>query len=106
MKPWVVENMEIVEKHLQKRYYGLYYFGLQKVASQINDGFSCFVWISTYFMVNWNGADVMIPITVPLIGGTITSTIYVLLVTPVVFEMTKLRELRTKGKIDIIDAKH
>jgi len=52
------------------------------------------------------GADVMIPITVPLIGGTISSTIYVLLVTPVVFEMTKLRELRTKGKIDIIDAKH
>ncbi|MGG7034962.1 MAG: efflux RND transporter permease subunit [Flavobacterium sp.] len=49
------------------------------------------------------GADVMIPITVPLIGGTITSTIYVLLVTPVVFEMTKLRELRTKGKIELID---
>lgn len=51
------------------------------------------------------GADVMLPITVPLIGGTITSTIYVLLVTPVVFEMTKLSELRKKGKIDIIDAK-
>jgi Cu(I)/Ag(I) efflux system membrane protein CusA/SilA len=52
------------------------------------------------------GSDVMLPITVPLIGGTITSTIYVLLVTPVVFEMSKLRELRTKGKIEIIDAKH
>ena len=52
------------------------------------------------------GADVMLPITVPLIGGTITSTIYVLLVTPVVFEMSKLRELKTKGKIEIIDAKH
>ncbi|WP_269684972.1 efflux RND transporter permease subunit [Flavobacterium lacustre] len=52
------------------------------------------------------GADVMLPITVPLIGGTITSTIYVLLVTPVVFEMSKLRELKTKGKIDLIDAKH
>jgi Cu(I)/Ag(I) efflux system membrane protein CusA/SilA len=50
-------------------------------------------------------ADVMLPITVPLIGGTITSTIYVLLVTPVVFEMVKLRELKTKGKIEIIDAK-
>lgn len=50
------------------------------------------------------GADVMIPITVPLIGGTISSVIYVLLVTPVVFEITKLRELKTKGKIDIIDA--
>ncbi|AOW08945.1 efflux RND transporter permease subunit [Flavobacterium gilvum] len=52
------------------------------------------------------GADVMLPITVPLIGGTITSTIYVLLVTPVVFEMVKLHELRTKGKINLIDAKH
>lgn len=51
------------------------------------------------------GADVMLPITVPLIGGTITSTIYVLLVTPVVFEMSKLRELKTKGKIEIINAK-
>ncbi len=52
------------------------------------------------------GADIMIPITVPLIGGTISSTIYVLLITPVVFEMVKLRELRTKGKIEIINAKH
>jgi len=51
------------------------------------------------------GADVMLPITVPLIGGTITSTIYVLLVTPVVFEMVKLSELKTKGKIEILDAK-
>ena len=51
------------------------------------------------------GSDIMLPITVPLIGGTITSTIYVLLVTPVVFEMVKLRELKTKGKISIIDAK-
>jgi Cu(I)/Ag(I) efflux system membrane protein CusA/SilA len=45
----------------------------------------------------------MIPITVPL-GGTITSVIYV--VTPIVFEMTKQHELRTKGKIDLIDATH
>ena len=44
------------------------------------------------------GADVMVPITVPLIGGTITSTIYVLLVTPIVFEMTKLRELKSSIK--------
>lgn len=51
------------------------------------------------------GSDIMLPITVPLIGGTITSTIYVLLVTPVVFEIVKLRELKTKGKISIIDAK-
>ncbi len=51
------------------------------------------------------GTDVMVPITVPLIGGTISSTIYVLLVTPIVFEMTKLRELKSKGKIELIDVK-
>ena len=51
------------------------------------------------------GSDVMRPITIPLIGGTITSTIYVLLITPVVFEITKERELKRKGKIELIDAK-
>jgi Cu(I)/Ag(I) efflux system membrane protein CusA/SilA len=64
------------------------------------------IWISTHSLVHRDGADVMIPITVPLIGGTITSVIYVLLVTPIVFEMTKQHELRTKGKIDLIDATH
>jgi Cu(I)/Ag(I) efflux system membrane protein CusA/SilA len=49
------------------------------------------------------GSDVMRPITIPLIGGTISSTIYVLLITPVVFEMIKKRELKRKGKIDIIN---
>ncbi|TAL40964.1 MAG: efflux RND transporter permease subunit, partial [Chitinophagaceae bacterium] len=51
------------------------------------------------------GSDMMRPITIPLIGGTITSTIYVLLITPVIFEMIKERELRRKGKVTLIDAK-
>jgi Cu(I)/Ag(I) efflux system membrane protein CusA/SilA len=49
------------------------------------------------------GSDVMRPITIPLIGGTITSTIYVLFITPVVFEIVKERELKRKGKIEVID---
>ncbi|MEO6733656.1 MAG: efflux RND transporter permease subunit [Ferruginibacter sp.] len=51
------------------------------------------------------GSDIMRPITIPLIGGTITSTIYVLLITPVIFEMIKERELKRKGKVDLIDVK-
>ena len=51
------------------------------------------------------GSDIMRPITIPLIGGTITSTIYVLLITPVIFEMIKVRELKRKGKIELIDVK-
>jgi len=51
------------------------------------------------------GSDVMLPIALPLIGGVLTSTIYVLLVTPVVFEISKERELRKKGKIDLIGFK-
>ncbi len=51
------------------------------------------------------GSDIMRPITIPLIGGTITSTIYVLLITPVIFEMIKERELKRKDKIELIDVK-
>jgi len=45
------------------------------------------------------GSDVMLPITLPLIGGVISSTIYVLLVTPVIYEMSKERELKKHGKL-------
>ena len=54
---------------------------------------------------NGVGSDVMRPITIPLIGGTITSTIYVLLVTPVVFKMVKELELKRRGKIQLVEAK-
>ncbi len=57
------------------------------------------------FPVLWStgvGSDVMLPITLPLIGGLITSTIYVLLVTPVIFEMTKERELKKHGTVLIV----
>jgi copper/silver efflux system protein len=59
------------------------------------------------FPVLWQtgvGSDIMLPITLPLIGGLITSTIYVLLLTPVIFEMTKERELRRNGVISLIKA--
>jgi Cu(I)/Ag(I) efflux system membrane protein CusA/SilA len=49
------------------------------------------------------GSDVMLPITIPLIGGTITSGIYVLLVTPIVFELMKEHELNKNGKIDLLN---
>jgi copper/silver efflux system protein len=49
------------------------------------------------------GSDVMLPITIPLIGGTISSGIYVLLITPVVFEIMKEYELKKYGKIELMD---
>jgi Cu(I)/Ag(I) efflux system membrane protein CusA/SilA len=52
------------------------------------------------------GTDVMLPIVLPLIGGVFTSSIHILLVTPVVFEMTKLYELKKHGKLEIYDVKH
>lgn len=52
------------------------------------------------------GTDVMLPIVMPLIGGVLTSSIHILLVTPVVFEMTKEYELKKHGKIEIYDVKH
>ena len=37
------------------------------------------------------GADMMKPIAAPIIGGMVTSTIHVLIVTPVIFYLMKLR---------------
>ncbi|MGZ5451556.1 MAG: efflux RND transporter permease subunit [Thermoanaerobaculia bacterium] len=44
------------------------------------------------------GSDVMKPIAVPLIGGMVTSTIHVLLVTPIIFLIMKQRDLN-KGRL-------
>ena len=40
------------------------------------------------------GADVMKPIAAPILGGMVTSTIHVLIVTPIIFYIMKLRALR------------
>lgn len=45
------------------------------------------------------GSDVMRPIAAPMIGGLITSTIHVLIVTPVLFSYMKERALK-KGKLE------
>lgn len=52
------------------------------------------------------GSDVMKPIVLPMVGGVITSATHILLVTPLIFLMTKEYELKKYGSIDVLDAKH
>lgn len=52
------------------------------------------------------GSDVMIPIVLPMIGGVFSSSVYILLVTPLTFLMTKEYELRKYGKIEVMEVKH
>ena len=49
------------------------------------------------------GSDVMLAITIPLIGGLVSATMYVMLVTPVVFEIVKEWELKRHGQIEVIE---
>ena len=51
------------------------------------------------------GADVMKPIAAPIIGGLITSTIHVLIITPVIFAMLKSRALK-KGRLKASEMSH
>jgi Cu(I)/Ag(I) efflux system membrane protein CusA/SilA len=44
------------------------------------------------------GSDVMKPIAAPIIGGMVTSTIHMLIVTPVIFYIMKERALR-RGRL-------
>jgi copper/silver efflux system protein len=52
------------------------------------------------------GSDVMKPIVLPMIGGVLSSAVYVLLVTPLVFLMAREYELKKYGKIDVPDPAH
>ena len=52
------------------------------------------------------GSDVMKPIVMPMVGGVITSAIFVLLVTPLIFLMNKEYELKKFGKIEVLEADH
>ena len=52
------------------------------------------------------GSDVMKPIVMPMVGGVITSAVFVLLVTPLIFLMNKEYELRKFGRIEVYETKH
>lgn len=52
------------------------------------------------------GSDVMKPIVLPMIGGVLTSSTHILLVTPLIFLMTKEYELKKFGKLEIYEAHH
>lgn len=52
------------------------------------------------------GSDVMRPIVLPMIGGVLTSSTHILLVTPLIFLMTKEYELRKFGKMEVHEIKH
>lgn len=52
------------------------------------------------------GSDVMQPIVLPMIGGVLTSSTHILLVTPLIFLMTKEYELKKFGKLEVYEIKH
>ncbi|HET6989882.1 MAG TPA: efflux RND transporter permease subunit, partial [Bacteroidia bacterium] len=51
------------------------------------------------------GSDVMKPIAIPFVFGLITSTLFVLIVLPVIYEMVKEYELKKHGKLIVLDIK-
>jgi Cu(I)/Ag(I) efflux system membrane protein CusA/SilA len=52
------------------------------------------------------GSDVMKPIVLPMIGGVLTSATHILLVTPLIFLLTKEYELKKFGKLEIHESIH
>lgn len=51
------------------------------------------------------GSDVMKPITIPFVFGLITSTLFVLIVLPVVYQLVKEYELKKHGKVECLEIK-
>ncbi|MEO6850443.1 MAG: efflux RND transporter permease subunit [Mucilaginibacter sp.] len=51
------------------------------------------------------GSNVMLPIVLPMIGGVLTSSTHILLVTPLIFLMVKEYELKKHGKLEVLEVK-
>jgi copper/silver efflux system protein len=49
------------------------------------------------------GSDVMKPITIPFVFGLITSTLFVLIVLPVMYALVREYELKRNGKLEIVE---
>lgn len=49
------------------------------------------------------GSDVMKPITRPFVFGLITSTLFVLIVLPVIYQIVKEREIKKYGKVEFLE---
>ncbi|MDZ4745738.1 MAG: efflux RND transporter permease subunit [bacterium] len=52
------------------------------------------------------GSDVMKPIAIPFVFGLVTSTLFVLIVLPIVYQMVKERELKKNGKVEFLEVKN
>ncbi len=48
------------------------------------------------------GTDVMKPIVLPMLGGVFTSTLVVLFLMPILFELAKTYELKKYGRIEVV----
>ncbi len=55
---------------------------------------------------NGVGSDVMKPIVLPMIGGVLTSATHILLVTPLIFLLSKEYELKKYGRLEVLETKH
>ncbi len=62
--------------------------------------FTAMVGLIPIMWSNGTGADVMKPLTAPMIGGLLTSAIHVLVVTPILFAIMKEHALK-KGKLEM-----
>ncbi len=51
------------------------------------------------------GSDVMKPIAIPFAFGLITSTVFVLIVLPVIYQILKEHELQQRGRIIVIEVR-
>lgn len=51
------------------------------------------------------GSDVMKPITIPFVFGLITSTLFVLIVLPLVYQLVKEYEMKKRGKVEYLEIK-
>lgn len=61
------------------------------------------VGLSPVLFATGAGSDVMKPITIPFIFGLVTSTLFVLIVLPVIYNLVKQNELKKRGTVTVLE---
>lgn len=87
---------QISEQHIED---GIYEGAVQRLRPKLMTVLVDIIGLMPVLFATGTGSDVMKPITIPFVFGLVTSTLFVLIVLPVIYAYVRERELRKTGTL-------
>lgn len=88
---------EVTNQHIEE---AIYEGAVQRLRPKLMTVLVDVIGLMPVLFATGTGSDVMKPITIPFVFGLLTSTIFVLIVLPVIYALVRERELAKNGRLD------